>query len=165
VYASTHLVLARGPLKPLERAERTKRDYIIGTYPGERLEQQGYFRWTRRHATFALPAPSRYLVIRFHVEHPDLATHPVKVRITTPCQTLVDEFRTDSDVDGRNFELPEGESRVVFETEVSRTWRPADVGRADRRELGMAVQADFVGTRDVVTSQGRWIPLKRCGPV
>jgi hypothetical protein len=165
VYASTHLVLARGPLKPLERAERTKRDYIIGTYPGERLEQQGYFRWTRRHATFALPAPSRYLVIRFHVEHPDLATHPVKVRITTPCQTLVDEFRTDSDVDGRNFELPEGESRVVFETEVSRTWRPADVGRADRRELGMAVQADFVGTRDVVTSQGRWIQLKRCGPV
>jgi len=29
----------------------------------------------------------------------------------------------------------------------------------------MAVQADFVGTADVVTSQGRWIPLTRCGPV
>ena len=89
----------------------------------------------------------------------------MKVRITTACQTLVDEFLTDSSVDGRNFELPEGQSRLVFETEVSRTWRPADAGKADRRELGVAVQADFVGTADVVTSQGRWIPLQRCAPV
>ena len=164
VYASGQLILARGPLKPLARAERTNRDYIVGTYPGERLEQ-GSFRWTRKRAAFALAAPSRYLVIRFHVEHPDIGTHPVKVRISTPCQTLVDEFLTDTSIEGRNFELPEGLSRIEFETEVSRTWRPADVGKADRRELGVAVEADFIGTPDVVTSQGRWIPMKRCGPV
>jgi len=73
IYAGGQMVLARGPLKPLERAERTNRDYIIGTYPGERLDT-GYFRWTRKRATFALAAPSRYLVIRFHAEHPDIAT-------------------------------------------------------------------------------------------
>jgi hypothetical protein len=157
-------VLARGTLKPVTRAERTNRDYIIGTYPGELLPQ-GSFRWTKKRATFALSAPSRYLIIRFHVAHPDVGTHSVKVRVTTPCQTLVDEILTDAGVNGRAFQLAEGQSRVVFDTEVSRTWRPADFGAADPRELGMAVEADFVGTPDVVASQGRWIPLKSCPPV
>jgi len=163
-YASGQLVLARGTLKPVARAERTNRDYITGTYPGERLPQ-GSFRWTRKRATFALSAPSRYLIIRFHVAHPDVGTHPVKVRVTTPCQTLVDEVLSDAEVNGRAFELPEGQSRVVFDTEVSRTWRPADFGERDPRELGVAVEADFVGTSDVVASQERWIPLKPCAPV
>jgi hypothetical protein len=164
IYASGQLVLARGTLKPVTRAERTNRDYIIGTYPGELLPQ-GAFRWTKKRATFALSAPSRYLIIRFHVAHPDVGTHSVKVRVTTPCQTLVDEVLTDAEVNGRAFQLPEGQSRVVFDTEVSRTWRPADFGTTDPRELGMAVEADFVGTPDVVASQGRWIPLKPCAPV
>ena len=160
-YAGGHLVLARGPLKPLERAARTNRDYIIGTYPSERLPQ-GQFRWTRKHATFALAARSPYLVIRYHVEHPDLATHPVKLRITTPCQSLVDQFMTDAEVDGRAFALPPHMDRVVFDTDVSRTWSPADRGQRDTRELGAAVEADFVGTPGVVASQDRWIPLKSC---
>src|SRR4029434_4559648 len=66
-YASAQLVLARGPLKPLERAARTNRDYIIGTYPSEPLPQ-GQFRWTRRRATFALAAQSTHMMIRYHVE-------------------------------------------------------------------------------------------------
>ncbi len=160
-YAGGQLVLARGPLKPLTRAEHTNRDYIIGTYPGERLPQ-GQFRWTRKRATFALAVPSRYLVIRFHVEHPDVATHPVKVRITTHCQTLVDEFRTDSGIDARAFEIPPGQPRIVFDTDVSRTWRPSDFGKDDRRDLGVAIEADFVGTPTVVSSQERWIPLMPC---
>jgi hypothetical protein len=160
-YAGGHLVLARGPLKPLERAAHTNRDYIIGTYPSEQLPQ-GQFRWTRQHATFALAARTRHLVIRYHVEHPDISTHPVRLRIATPCQTIVDGFLTDAFVDGQALELSEGQNRVVFETDVSRTWRPADFGKADRRELGAAVEADFVGTPGVVTSQERWIPLKRC---
>jgi hypothetical protein len=164
IYGSGQLVLARGPLKPLARAEATNRDYIIGTYPGELLPH-GSFRWTRKSASFALKVPTEHFVLRFHVEHPDVTTHPVKVRIVTPCQTLVDEFLTDAEVNGRAFELPRGQSRVVFDTEVSRTWRPADVGKPDRRELGLAVEVDFVGTESVVSSQERWIPLQACGPV
>ena len=163
VYAGGQLALARGPLKPLARAERTNRDYIIGTYPGEPLPQ-GSFRWTRKRATFALAARSQYLVIRFHALHPDIGTHPVKVRITTDCQTLVDQFLTDDSTDARAFEIPPGQSRVVFDTEVSRTWRPSDSGNPDTRELGLAVEADFVGTPTVVSSQERWIPLKTCAP-
>jgi hypothetical protein len=163
-YAGGHLALARGPLKPLVRAARTNRDYITGTYPSERLPQ-GQFRWTQRHASFALAARSRHLVIRYHVAHPDVDTHPVQLRITTACQTLVDELRTDSAINAGAFELPEGEDRVVFETDVSRTWKPSDTGESDTRTLGAAIEADFIGTPDVVTSQDRWIPLKRCGPV
>jgi hypothetical protein len=146
------------------RAARTNRDYITGTYLSERLPQ-GQFRWTQRHASFALAARSRHLVIRYHVAHPDVGTDPVKLRITTACQTLVDEFRTDSAVNAQAFELPEGEDRVIFETDVSRTWKPSDNGESDTRTLGAAIEADFIGTPDVVISQDRWIPLKRCGPV
>jgi hypothetical protein len=122
-YAGAHLVLARGPLKPLERAARTNRDYIVGTYPSEPLPQ-GQFRWTRKRATFALGAQTTHLMIRYHVEHPDVAAHPVRLRITTPCQTIVDRLFTDMSVDGQALELAEGQTRVVFDTEVSRTWRP-----------------------------------------
>jgi hypothetical protein len=160
-YAGGHLVLARGPLNPLERAARTNRDYVTGTYPAEPLAQ-GQFRWTKKHATFALAVPSRYLVIRYRVGNPDADTHPVKLRITTPCQTLVDEFRSDSGADGRAFELPAGQQRVVFDADVSRTWKPSDSGQADTRVLGAAIEADFVGTPAVVASQNRWIPLKSC---
>jgi hypothetical protein len=160
-YAGGHLVLARGPLNPLERAARTNRDYMRGTYATERLPQ-GQFRWTTKHATFALGATSRFLVIRYHVEHPDADMQPVRLRITTPCETLVDELRSNSDVSARAFELPEGQDRVVFDTDVSRTWQPSRFGQADTRELGVAVEADFIGTPSVVASQQRWIPLKPC---
>jgi hypothetical protein len=160
-YAGAQLVLARGPLKPLERAAHTNRDYIIGTYPSEPLPQ-GQFRWTRRRATFALAAQSRHLMIRYHVEHPDVATHPVRLRIATPCQTIVDRLFTDMSVDGQALVLPEGQTRVVFDTEVSRTWSPADFGKPDRRDLGAAVEADFIETPTVVSSLERWIPLSPC---
>jgi hypothetical protein len=160
-YAGAQLVLARGPLKPLERAARTNRDYITGTYPSEPLPQ-GQFRWTRRRATFALAAQSTHLMIRYHVEHPDVGSHPVRMRIATPCQTIVDRVFTDMSVDGQALVLPEGQARVMFETEVSRTWRPTDFGKPDRRELGAAVEADFVETPTVVSSLERWIPLKPC---
>lgn len=160
-YAGGHLVLAVGPLNPLERAARTNRDYMSGTYASERLPQ-GQFRWTKKHATFALGTTSRFLVIRYHIEHPDADTQPVRLRITTPCETLVDELRSNSGVSARAFELPEGQDRVVFETDVSRTWQPSQFGQADTRELGVAIEADFIGTPSVVASQQRWIPLKPC---
>src|SRR5581483_5013346 len=122
----------------------------------------GRFRWTKKHASYSLNAPTPHLSIRFHVEHPDIATHPVKIRISTPCETFVDEFRTDASGDGRSVELPPGQTRVVFDVDVSRTWRPSDTGATDHRDLGAAVEADFVGNTGVVASEDHWIPLKRC---
>jgi hypothetical protein len=163
-YAGGHLALARGALKPLERAARAHRDYVTGTYPAEALPE-GQFRWTARRATFVLEAPTRFLVIRYHVEHPDAGSRPVKLRIFTPCQTLADEFRTDSEVGVRAFELPDGQDRVEFETDVSRTWRPSSVGQADSRELGAAVEAAFVPARSVAGVPDTWVSLKSCGSI
>ena len=86
----------------------------------------------------------------------------MRLRIATRCQTIVDRLFMDGSVDGQALELPEGQTRVVFDTEVSRTWRPADFGKPDQRELGAAVEADFVGTPTVVSSLDQWIPLKTC---
>ena len=141
-----------------------RRDYIVGTYPTERAEE-GRFRWTRRRATFTLVAPQPHLVIRYHVGHPDVDARPVKIRITTPCQTLVDEFRHDTDTVTRAFELPDGQAMVRFDVEVSRTWSPADSGQPDRRSLGAAIQADFVAESGVVSSISGWVPLTPCSPV
>jgi hypothetical protein len=38
--------------------------------------------------------------------------------------------------------------------------KPSRFGQADMRELGVAIEADFVGTPSVVASQERWIPLQ-----
>jgi hypothetical protein len=161
VYAGGQAVLARGPLKPVTRAEATNRDYVVGTYPGEPSEQ-GTFRWTRKQAMFGLNAPSKYLVIRVHVEHPDADVRPVQVRLRTACQTLFDGTLRDSTIQTRAVELPEGQHRVVFASDVSRTWRPSDFGSDDPRTLGLAVETDFIATPTVVSSQERWISLKPC---
>ena len=34
----------------------------------------------------------------------------------------------------------------MFDTDVSRTWRPSNSVRRTPRELGLAIEADFVGT-------------------
>jgi hypothetical protein len=161
VYAGGQAVLARGPLQPVARAESTSRDYVVGTYPGE-PSAEGTFRWTRKQATFALNAPSKYLVIRVHIEHPDADMRPVQVRLGTSCQTLLDLSVSDATVQTRAVELPDGEHRVVFSSEVSRTWRPSDFGSDDPRTLGLAVKTDFIATPAVVSSQEQWIPLKSC---
>jgi hypothetical protein len=40
--------------------------------------------------------------------------------------------------------VPPGRARVVLETEVSRTVRPADFGAGDPRELGLMVRWEFL---------------------
>jgi len=161
IYVGGQAVLARGPLKPVTRAETTSRDYVVGTYPGE-PSAQGTFRWTRKQATFGLNVPSKYLVIRVHIEHPDADMRPVQVRLRTPCQTLFDGALRDSTIQTRAVELPEGQHRIVFGSDVSRTWRPSDFGSDDHRTLGVAVETDFIATPTVVSSQERWISLKPC---
>ena len=43
-YAAGHLLLAAGPLNPVQRAQRSQRDYVIGAYPPE--QNNGFSRTT-----------------------------------------------------------------------------------------------------------------------
>ena len=110
------------------------------------------------------PVPSRYLVIRYHISNPDAATHPVKLRISTSCQTLVDEFQ-DRFRRGRPRVRAAGgpEERVVFDTDVSRTTggRPTAARRTPAAS-GRRLRPISSARPAVVASQAHWIPLKPC---
>jgi O-antigen ligase len=163
-YVEGHLLLARGPLSPVERAMSTDRDFVVGTYPPEDAQSSGQFRWTGRQASFLLKAPSRYLVIRYHIEHPDANRDPVNFELATRCQILVNELRNDSGTATVTLELGERQPYMQFDTEVSRTWRPSDFGRSDGRQLGVAIQTRFVTGPEQVEGPTKWVPLLQCGP-
>jgi CubicO group peptidase (beta-lactamase class C family) len=142
----------------------TDRDFVVGTYPPEDAQSSGQFRWTGRQATFLLKAPSRYLVIRYHIEHPDANRDPVNFELATRCQILVNELRNDSGTATVTLELGERQPYMQFDTEVSRTWRPSDFGRSDGRQLGVAIQTRFVTGPEQVEGPTKWVPLLQCGP-
>jgi hypothetical protein len=143
-YAGTHVMLARGRLNVAERAQRAQREYIVGTYPPERLNDGTAFRWTGQQARLRLPKRGRWLVLRLWAHHPDLAEHPVEVMLSTPCGPL-DAKTVRTHVPVNVFlDIPEGNEWVDVSIAVSRTWRPADQGAADPRDLGVGIAADFV---------------------
>jgi hypothetical protein len=161
-YAAGQAVLARGSLAVSERAVRFERSYATGLHRPEPLETGGEFTWTRRHATFVWPARTRWLVVRMWAHHPDIGSNPVRLTLTTPCMTLLDEPLTSGAPISLGVLLPEGLKAVEAELTVSRTWRPVDFGESDRRQLGAGITADFVETRAAAEATTRQIELAAC---
>jgi hypothetical protein len=143
-YATAHLVLARGALDPAARASRGLRDYVAGAYPEETDNELGRFRWTRNSAVFVRRATSRWLALRLWASHPDIADKPVHLRLSTPCGLAFERDLRDTAPVNLLAELPDGLRAAEWRVDVSRTWRPADEGLADPRDLGIALFADFL---------------------
>jgi O-Antigen ligase len=161
-YAAGHLLLAAGSLNVVQRAERAHRDYVVGAYASEPLPVANEFRWTRQDARFFWAAKTRWMVVRFWAHHPDIASQPVHVTLTSPCGVLFDEDLTSVDSMSLGMALPEGQKTLEASLHVSRTWRPSDAGDADARELGVGIVADFSHDPAVVTSQLRMVKLPGC---
>ena len=142
-YAAGHLLLAAGPLHPAQRAQHASRDYVIGAYPTEPLPEGNEFRWTGREARFIWAAKTRYMAIRFWAHHPDIASRPVHVTMTSPCGLLFDEDLTSDTSMSLGMVLPEGQRTLEATVRVSRTWSPSDAGEPDNRQLGVGIVADF----------------------
>ena len=105
-----------------------------------------WFRWTEARAEVTLAADTAWLVVRTWVAHPDAATEPVRLRLATPCQVVLDrELRDATPVDLAL--LLTAPRTVQLSVEVSRAWRPADFGGVDTRELGAGLSTDFVDSR------------------
>jgi hypothetical protein len=155
------LVLARRPLPPTAPAARADRALVTGTYG---LEQgpDGPFRWTRGRAHLYLPAEQPYLVMRLSVAHPDSATNPVRLTVSSRCETLLDVQLTSAQPITLGLELPEGERVADIAVEVSRTWRPAAFGTDDPRRLGAAMAAEFTGSGERFREQQQKRVLSRC---
>jgi len=161
-YAAGHLLLAAGPLHPAQRAQRASRDYVIGAYPTEPLPESNEFRWTGGEAQFIWAVKTRYMAIRFWSHHPDIASRPVHVTMTSPCGVLFDEDLTSDTSMSLGMVLPEGQRTLEATVRVSRTWSPADAGEADTRQLGVGIVADFSNDPAFATNQLRAVKLPGC---
>jgi hypothetical protein len=101
-------------------------------------------------------------MVRLWVQHPDAASSPVRVTLSTGCQTLADEeFHTSTPV-SVGIELPEGAHTLEAAIQSSRTWQPAPEGRGDSRHLGAAVVAEFLGSQEAVRTQNRFVQAQNC---
>ena len=162
-YAAGHLLLAAGPLHPAQRAQHASRDYVIGAYPTEPLPEGNEFRWTGREARFIWAAKTRFMAIRFWAHHPDIASKPVHVTVTSPCGLLFDEDLASDASMSLGMALPEGQRTLEATVRVSRTWSPSDAGEPDDRRLGVGIVADFSKDQAFATSQLRAVKLSGCG--
>jgi hypothetical protein len=162
-YAGAHLVLAFGPLEVADRAIRSNRAYVVGTYLPEPLPGSGEFRWTRDDAHFITMARTRWLVVRLWVSHPDIAKQPVRITMSTPCGAAFEETVRTSDPISVGIELPEAQRALDARLRVSRTWRPSDHGANDTRKLGAGIALDFVDTREQALAQMRRVTWPVCG--
>jgi len=142
-HAGSHVALARGSLAVGERAARANRDYVVGLYQEEAHPDGGQFRWTRGDAHLGLIKRAPYLTVRAWIQHPDAAERPVTLRISTPCQVVFEGALVDPTPVDIILRLPT-EGRIELDVGVSRTWSPASVGSSDTRQLGAALDVDFV---------------------
>jgi hypothetical protein len=162
VYAAGQLALARGPLAVAERAKTFGREYVAGAYRPEPMEDQGQFRWTDDESRFIWPARTRWFVIHMWSHHPDVASNPVRVTITTPCGLLAEQELTDPERLSVGIVLPEGQRALDVTIRVSRTWQPSSRGEADRRHLGVGIAADSVATRELAAATHVPVELEAC---
>jgi hypothetical protein len=159
-YAGGHVLLAAGSLHPVQRAQQANRDYIVGAYPPEPLPQANEFRWTSQEARFFWAVRSRFMAVRFWAHHPDIATHPVHVTVTSPCGVLFDEDLTSDASMSVGMALPDDQRTLETTVRVSRTWTP---GGGDDRQLGVGIVADFSNDPAFATTQLRAVKLPGCG--
>jgi hypothetical protein len=146
-----------------DRARQAEREYVVGTYRPEVLDDHE-FRWTGRDARFVWPVKTRWMVVRLWAHHPDITTHPVHVTLSTPCGVLVDEALQSRRGVSVGVTLPEGQRVVQARLQVSRTWRPLDHGIDDPRELGVGIVAEFVTDPAQAVAQDRGVTLANCHP-
>ena len=162
-YAAGHLMLAAGSLNVVQRALRGQRDYLRGVYAPEPLPGANQFHWTRQDARLFWRVKTPWMAVRFWAPHPDIASRPVRVTVTSPCGVLFDEDLTSADSMSLGMALPRGLQTFEASVHVSRTWKPSDAGEADDRELGVGIVADFSNDPAVALSQQRRVPLPGCG--
>ena len=163
-FTAVQTSLAFGPLDPAARARRTGREYVAGAYQAEALpgSETGHFNWTTGSARFEWPARSPWMMLRFWTPHPDIATNPVRVTITSACGPIVDEMVDSAEERAIGLRLPRDLASLRAEVHVSRTWQPSSDGVShDNRRLGVGVVVGFVDRDEALIPQ-RLLDLTTC---
>ena len=122
------------------RAQRAGWDYSYGFYDPESNGANGSFRWASGRAAAVVPVSEDLIELSVWTHHPDVALHPVELKVWLDGELVMDSVRTDREPVGRTMRRPIDQDSVVIETWVSRTWKPSDYGQEDSRELGVGVR-------------------------
>jgi hypothetical protein len=130
-------------LRPPARNAAADIDFTYGFYPPRQGET---FRWAAKQAVTVLPTPSdrKWLQVTIWVERMNVARQAVEARVWADRHLVVDAQLSSGDPVTRYFKVPDGRSRVMLETWVSRALRPRDFGVNDNRELGLIVDWRFL---------------------
>jgi hypothetical protein len=144
LFAAGSLQLAATQLRVPMRAQRSGASYAYGfSYP-EPDGSGGEYRWARQRASMVIDAKTREMVISVSVNHHDVGTNPVDVKVWVDGDAVLRTTLRDTAAVTKHVTLPHGENRTVIDTWVSRVVRPADLGVADARELGLMVGWSFL---------------------
>lgn len=133
---------ARGDLRPRNRALRFKWEYAQGIGDLERSANGAPGRrWTELRSITQVPVKGRILKFVGWVDHPDADAHPVHVRVWADSRLVYegDLKRPPSAIDVAIPAAP-GQTHMIVETEVSRTWAPRAYGQRDPRQLGLSIR-------------------------
>jgi O-antigen ligase len=100
--------------------------------------------WAGRHAVAVLFPQTRWVKVTLSVDSLNIAKGPVDVKMWCAGQLVVATKVAGVQPITHYVQLPEGAMRLLVETRVSRSVRPADFGLRDTRELGLLVGWEFV---------------------
>jgi hypothetical protein len=134
---------ARTTFRVPVRAQRVGWPYSYGVYPAERDAAGGEFRWTSDHAVAVIDAPTPHLLLTI-TPNPLAVRRPLSVRVDVDRRAAIDEEVRSTQPIVKYVKLQTGEPRVMLEARASRTFKPADAGLADTRELGLMLQWRFL---------------------
>ncbi len=143
-YGAGTAALATTALRPPNRALRMGWPYSYGFYWPEPDEAGGEFRWAARRAEAMVPAPRPWMVLTVWVNHRDLTTNPVDVKVWCNGVLEIETRLTSQEPITKYIRIDSHQTRgALIQTSVSRTVRPRDLGVDDDRELGLMVKWAF----------------------
>jgi hypothetical protein len=100
--------------------------------------------WASRHAVAVLIPPTRWVKLTLSVDSLNIAKGPVDVEMWCAGQLVVATKVGGVQPVTHYVHLSEGAMRLLVETRVGRSVRPADFGMKDTRELGLLIGWEFV---------------------
>ena len=145
IHAGATAVSARGDLLPRNRAQRFDWFYAYGigeleADPGGNPAQR---RWTGREALVVIPVKGKTLKFVAWIDHPEGDENPPHVTVRADSRVVYDGPLKRSAPLFVDIPAMPGKTHMVIETSIDRTYRPAEQGSRDRRDLGLSIR-DFV---------------------
>jgi hypothetical protein len=147
-YVAGTTALARDRLRVPVRALESGAPYSYGFYYPEHDSAGGEYRWARRRAAIVLDAPTDWLLLSVSVNHRDVATNPVDVKVWRDGVRVINATFLTNDPITQYIHIPAGRGRTLLETSVSRVVKPRENGIDDARELGLQVGWTFLTSPD-----------------